>query len=530
MLQNDLTMPSHVGILAVDTYFPRRCISEADLEIFDAVPTGKYTIGLGQEYMACCDDREDINSFALNAVSNLLEKYNIDPTTIGRIDVGTETIIDKSKSVKTSLMDLFAAAGNTDIEGIDSKNACYGSTAALFNAINWVESSSWDGRNAIVVAGDIAIYAEGSARPAGGAGACAILIGPNAPIVFERQYPSIIYFLKIYLIPPSASVAIHGNYMANTYDFYKPKLASEYPEVDGPVSVVTYVAALDAAYVRYREKYAKATAAALKKSSANGINGHHTPQFSLQDVDYAIFHSPYGKQTVKGHARLLYNDFLANPTHPLFASLPPTITASGPTPSPKSLTDKTIEKTFIGLASSLFAKQVRPAMACSRRLGNMYTASLYGCLASLFASVEPREIEGKRVSLFAFGSGCAASFFVVRVREGEEVVKTIGEIREKMDLLGRLERMKVVPCQEYVDALAVRFSKFFLVLLNRQLMPRDSFVKRTTTRHRTCPRGRSTIFGPGRGTSRALTTSIGENTQGRPSLPNSTINQFNQNT
>lgn len=66
---------------------------------------------------------------------------------------------------------------------------CKGSTAALFNAINWVESSSWDGRNAIVFAGDIAIYAEGAARPVGGAGACAFLIGPNAPLVFERTYP-----------------------------------------------------------------------------------------------------------------------------------------------------------------------------------------------------------------------------------------------------------------------------------------------------------------------------------------------------
>lgn len=122
------------------------------------------------------------------AVAGLLEKYNIDPKSIGRIDVGTETIIDKSKSVKTHLMDLFADAGNFDIEGIDSKNACYGSTAALFNAINWIESTSWDGRNAIVVAGDIAVYAEGAARPAGGAGACAILLGPNAPIVFEREY------------------------------------------------------------------------------------------------------------------------------------------------------------------------------------------------------------------------------------------------------------------------------------------------------------------------------------------------------
>ena len=84
-------------------------------------------------------------------------------------------------------MDLFAEAGNTDVEGVDSKNACYGSTAALFDAINWVESSSWDGRNAIVVGGDIAIYAEGSGRPSGGAGACAMLIGPNAPLALERQ-------------------------------------------------------------------------------------------------------------------------------------------------------------------------------------------------------------------------------------------------------------------------------------------------------------------------------------------------------
>ena len=122
------------------------------------------------------------------AVANLLEKYDIDPKSIGRIDVGTETAVDLSKASKTFLMDLFAAAGNTDVEGVDSKNACYGSTAALFNAVNWVESTSWDGRNALVVCGDIAIYAEGSGRPSGGAGACAMLIGPNAPLALERKF------------------------------------------------------------------------------------------------------------------------------------------------------------------------------------------------------------------------------------------------------------------------------------------------------------------------------------------------------
>lgn len=38
----------------------------------------------------------------------------------------------------------------------------------------------------MVVAGDIAVYASGNARPTGGVGAVAMLIGPNAPLVLER--------------------------------------------------------------------------------------------------------------------------------------------------------------------------------------------------------------------------------------------------------------------------------------------------------------------------------------------------------
>jgi hydroxymethylglutaryl-CoA synthase len=120
------------------------------------------------------------------ALSGLLRKYNVDPRSVGRLEVGTETLIDKSKAAKTVLMELFAESGNHDVEGVDSKQACYGGTAAVFNCVNWVESSSWDGRYAVVVVGDIAIYADGAARPVGGAGAAAILIGPNAPLVIER--------------------------------------------------------------------------------------------------------------------------------------------------------------------------------------------------------------------------------------------------------------------------------------------------------------------------------------------------------
>lgn len=137
--------PDDVGLLAMEVYFPSICVNQTELEKFDEASSGKYTIGLGQTNMGFCTDREDINSLALTAVSLLLEKNNVSQQDIGRLEVGTETIIDKSKSVKSVLMKLFP--DNTSVEGIDTTNACFGGTQALFNAISWVESSSWDGKN-----------------------------------------------------------------------------------------------------------------------------------------------------------------------------------------------------------------------------------------------------------------------------------------------------------------------------------------------------------------------------------------------
>ncbi|MPC27697.1 7,8-dihydro-8-oxoguanine triphosphatase [Portunus trituberculatus] len=42
------------------------------------------------------------------------------------------------------------------------------------------------GRYAVAIAGDIAVYATGAARPTGGAGAVAMLVGPHAPLIMER--------------------------------------------------------------------------------------------------------------------------------------------------------------------------------------------------------------------------------------------------------------------------------------------------------------------------------------------------------
>ena len=73
--------PTNVGILGLEMYFPKRCISEDDLEEFDGVAKGKYTIGLGQKHMAFTDDKEDVNSVALTGASTFSSQQRARMTT-----------------------------------------------------------------------------------------------------------------------------------------------------------------------------------------------------------------------------------------------------------------------------------------------------------------------------------------------------------------------------------------------------------------------------------------------------------------
>jgi hydroxymethylglutaryl-CoA synthase len=79
-----MSRPQNIGIKAVEIYFPNqvcpdrttkrwlqaeyaaevlifcsaKCVEQSELEKFDGVSQGKYTIGLGQTKMSFCDDRE----------------------------------------------------------------------------------------------------------------------------------------------------------------------------------------------------------------------------------------------------------------------------------------------------------------------------------------------------------------------------------------------------------------------------------------------------------------------------------------
>lgn len=44
--RNQALNPENVGILAIEIYFPSTYVAQSELEVFDKVSTGKYTIGL----------------------------------------------------------------------------------------------------------------------------------------------------------------------------------------------------------------------------------------------------------------------------------------------------------------------------------------------------------------------------------------------------------------------------------------------------------------------------------------------------
>ena len=338
----------------------------------------------------------------------MISKYEIDTNSIGRLEVGTETLLDKSKSVKSVLMQLFG--DNTNIEGVDTINACYGGTNAVFNAVNWVESSGWDGRDAIVIAGDIALYAKGNARPTGGAGAVAMLIGPNAPVVVDA--------------------GLRGSYMQHAYDFYKPDLTSEYPIVDGHFSIKCYTEAVDACYKAYNKReVALKTLSALPNGQTNGNGVAPESKLPLDRFDYMTFHAPTCKLVAKSYARLLYNDYLTNPSADIFAEVPAELRDMDYT---KSLSDKVVEKTFMGLTKKRFNERVQPSIEVPTMCGNMYCASVYGGLVSLLSNIDSATLQGKKIGVFSYGSGLASSLFSLKVVGSTETMQKNLNLKERL--------------------------------------------------------------------------------------------------
>ncbi len=452
----------NVGILAIEVYTPKTYVTQTKLEEYNGVSQGKYTIGLGQDAIGLvCGDAEDINSIALTVVHSLLEKYDIHPSEIGRLEIGTETLVDKSKSTKTVLMSLFQDCGNNDIEGVTTVNACYGGTAALFNTFAWVESDGWDGRYGIVVAADIAAYAKGPARPTSGAGAVAILVGRDAPLSFADPRERV-------------------THAAHVWDFFKPDHNVEYPTVDGALSQVCYYQALEDCYVRFVEKIEQlAKNSDGKDDCSSGGVDDDAIEFDAESSDYFVFHAPYNKLVQKSYARLYLLDARRKHQRHVLkkessnsesneekkAKLEEEV-ENNPLkewltkPIEETYADKALEKELKKLSSTSFTARLAGANTASKLIGNTYAASVFVGLASLMDKLgrenEGQKAIGKTVVVFSYGSGSMASMYRLHVRTPEQKRFTIGKMSQAIDFPSRLSSRAQLDAKELDEVMDCR--------------------------------------------------------------------------
>ncbi|GKT44130.1 hydroxymethylglutaryl-CoA synthase [Colletotrichum spaethianum] len=220
--------------------------------------------------------------------------------------------------------------------------------------------------------------------------------------------------------------------------FCDDREGDEYPYVDGHYSLTCYTKALDAAYREYNKREAKLSKAANGHANGNGTNGEaKLPKTNLDRFDYLAFHAPNCKLVAKSYARLLYHDYLADADSPVFAEVAPELRDMD---YEKSLTDKVVEKTFMGLTKKKYQERVAPGAQVATLIGNMYCGSVWGGVASLLSYVDAATLNGKRVGVFSYGSGLAASFLSLRIN-GD-----VSPLSKALDIPARLEaRRKLAP-------------------------------------------------------------------------------------
>lgn len=89
------------------------------------------------------------------------------------------------------------------------------------------------------------------------------------------------------------------------------------------------------------------------------------------------------------------------------------------------------------------------SLLLAKQLGNIYTGSLYNGLLSLICD-EEIDMTGKQVMMFSYGSGCAASMFVLRFTDQYKQISKVASFKD------RLAKRVKVSAEEYDSVMSKR--------------------------------------------------------------------------
>src|SRR6056300_74096 len=179
-----------IGIDAIAYYVPQQYLPIEALAEARGIEYAKLNKGLGLTSMSFPDVDEDAASMGANAVVRLFEQEKLDPSTVGRLYLGTESALDSAKPTATYILDLVERAladahgegALRNVDAVDMTFACIGAVDALENACLYIKQHPE--KMAIVVAADLAKYdLKYTGEYTQGAGAVALLVRANPAII-----------------------------------------------------------------------------------------------------------------------------------------------------------------------------------------------------------------------------------------------------------------------------------------------------------------------------------------------------------
>ena len=438
-----------IGIDAISYYVPNHYLPIEDLANFRNIEYAKLNRGLGLTAMSFPDIDEDAASMGANAVLEMFHRESLNPSTVGRLYLGTESALDSAKPTATYILDLVErelVSENGErclknVDAVDMTFACIGAVDALENACLYIQQNP--DKKAIIVAADLAKYELGSTGEyTQGAGAVALLVGANPAIIAldaeigvaskgEHDFfkPRRTHTKASMLVQAASLLGVKlsdeqasaklleaegfwgGNSMIRSY--------VEEPVFDGQYSNSVYVSRIQEALAHFESKV--------------NLN-------PALDWDHVVMHLPYAFQGRRMLVNFYLNWMKAN------GKWDEIVTAMG---SDKP-TDKNEAKTWVKAFSksdyyrAYVTKALAPAERASSLIGNMYTASIFmGLLSTLCDAAENGEnIEGNCIGFIGYGSGSKAKVFQGHVQSGWSKVTDL-------DLFGSLDNRTAVDFTTY---------------------------------------------------------------------------------
>lgn len=250
-----MTVP--VGITKMGFYTPSLYLEMTDLAKARGADPAKYHIGIGQDKQAVIPPTQDVVTMAANAADQIVDATN--RSQIKMVLFGTESGIDNSKATAVYLAHLLDLRADT--RAVEIKQACYGATAGLQLAADYVRAHPQ--AQVLVIGADIARY--GLRTPGEvtqGGGAVAMIVAAN-PQILQLESPS-------------------SYHTADVMDFWRPLGRSE-ALVDGRYSTSVYLDFFKTVWADYRDQ----------------------TQRSIADFAALVFHIPFTKMGLKGLRQVL---------------------------------------------------------------------------------------------------------------------------------------------------------------------------------------------------------------------------------